>query len=172
MQDLRLGEFLELGRLWQTQEYFKYMVVTIQAYNQAPEVIVDLPSNFDSRLNYYEEAYNEDMTLKSNRNIKIIGFEFYDEDIGLSDLFDVISIGSIVTVFDLGGAYTMYQDFLKDNYPEYLGNLAYGESPDLETKYEVVGVGSHKTSPDTLCVLMNVRGQVYIVSDTCLNVEY
>jgi len=37
-----------------------------------PEIIVNYPSSLQNKLAYYEKAYNEDGTLKTNPNIKII----------------------------------------------------------------------------------------------------
>jgi hypothetical protein len=33
----------------------------------------------ESKLNYYQQAYNEDLTLKANSNIRIIHFDFVEE---------------------------------------------------------------------------------------------
>ncbi|MGF0347727.1 hypothetical protein ACQR3P_29220 [Rhodococcus sp. IEGM1300] len=41
-----------------------------------PEMIVNPPHNLESKLAYYLEAYDEDMRLKSNPNIRMTRFEF------------------------------------------------------------------------------------------------
>lgn len=46
------------------------------------EVIINKYANFDKKLEYYKNAYNDDLTLKANNNIRITGFiyaETYDE---------------------------------------------------------------------------------------------
>lgn len=41
-----------------------------------PEMIVNPPRNLESKVTYYLEAYDEDMRLKSNPNIRMTRFEF------------------------------------------------------------------------------------------------
>lgn len=46
------------------------------------EVIINPNINFNSKLAYYQTAYNEDLTLKSFPQIKITGFaygDYYDD---------------------------------------------------------------------------------------------
>ena len=46
------------------------------------EVIINPNANFNKKLEYYKNAYNDDLTLKTFNGIKIIGFTFgdtYDE---------------------------------------------------------------------------------------------
>lgn len=38
------------------------------------EVIINPASNFDEKVKYYKNAYNEDLTLKAFDKIKIVGF--------------------------------------------------------------------------------------------------
>ena len=50
-----------------------YIGVSIKMPNfNKPEIIINTYSNFKSKLSYYEKAYNNDLTLKSNPNIKIL----------------------------------------------------------------------------------------------------
>ena len=44
-----------------------------------PEVIINSKGNFDKKLEYYQNAYNDDLTLKSFNGIKIIGFTYGDD---------------------------------------------------------------------------------------------
>lgn len=56
----------------------KYIGVKIETkgYKEA-EIIINPRANFDSKLEYYQNAYNEDLTLKSvPHKIRIIGFTF------------------------------------------------------------------------------------------------
>lgn len=47
------------------------------------EIIINENENFDLKFNYYKKAYNEDLTLKTCPEIKIVGFTYGDtfEDI-------------------------------------------------------------------------------------------
>lgn len=57
----------------------KYVGVLIEMPNSPkPEIIINEYENFDSKLDYYKNAYNEDLTLKSFNKIKIIGFSYGD----------------------------------------------------------------------------------------------
>jgi len=47
-----------------------------------PEIIINERANFESKLEYYKKAYNQDLTLKTFSGIKIIGFacgNYFDE---------------------------------------------------------------------------------------------
>ena len=57
----------------------KYVGVKIEMEGfTKPEIIINESENFDSKLAYYKKAYNEDLTLKTFKGIKIIGFTFGD----------------------------------------------------------------------------------------------
>lgn len=47
------------------------------------EIIINDRNNFDSKLDYYKTAYNEDLTHKFSKGISIVGFTYGDsfEDI-------------------------------------------------------------------------------------------
>lgn len=57
----------------------KYVGVQIemQGFDDC-EIIINPTSNFESKLEYYKKAYNEDLTLKAFNGIKIVGFTFGD----------------------------------------------------------------------------------------------
>ena len=58
---------------------YNYIGVRIQMQGfDEPEVIINPKENFESKLEYYKKAYNEDLTLKTFNGIKIIGFEYGD----------------------------------------------------------------------------------------------
>ena len=42
------------------------------------EIIINQNENFDKKLDYYRNAYNENLTLKNNSGIKIVGFTYGD----------------------------------------------------------------------------------------------
>jgi len=55
--------------------------IKMEGFEEA-EVIINPIANFDKKLEYYKNAYNNDLTLKSFNGIKIIGFSYgdtYDE---------------------------------------------------------------------------------------------
>lgn len=55
----------------------KFIAVKILKDEQEkPEVIINQQQNFESKLAYYTEAYNEDLTLKTYSGIRIVGFAF------------------------------------------------------------------------------------------------
>lgn len=61
--------------------YYTYVavVVTVPSCENC-EIIINPRSNFDSKLEYYKKAYNDDLTLKSFNQIKITNF-FYSDDV-------------------------------------------------------------------------------------------
>ena len=65
------------------EQGYSYVGVKIkmEGFEEA-EVIINPIANFDKKLEYYKNAYNDDLTLKSFNGIKIIGFSYgdtYDE---------------------------------------------------------------------------------------------
>ena len=57
----------------------KYVGVKIQMQGfSKPEIIINENENFNSKLDYYKKAYNEDLTLKTFNGIKIVGFTYGD----------------------------------------------------------------------------------------------
>lgn len=55
----------------------KYVAVKIEMQGfEKPEIIINKKENFDTKLEYYKKAYNDDLTLKTFNGIKIIGFTF------------------------------------------------------------------------------------------------
>ena len=60
-----------------------YIGVKIQMQGLTkPEVIINEMENFKSKLEYYKQSYNTDLTLKAFNGIKIVGFTFgnsYDD---------------------------------------------------------------------------------------------
>jgi len=55
--------------------------IKMEGFEEA-EVIINPIANFDKKLEYYKDKFNDDLTLKSFNGIKIIGFSYgdsYDE---------------------------------------------------------------------------------------------
>lgn len=67
-----------------------YVAVSIMMPGfEKPEIIINDKENINSKLEYYKKAYNNDLTLKTFNQIKIIGFTYSDtfSDIE-ADLFE------------------------------------------------------------------------------------
>ncbi|QIW88792.1 hypothetical protein P59_195 [Bacillus phage P59] len=45
-----------------------------------PEYIINPRSNFETKLQYLEKAYNDDLTLRNNPTIRIVEFHFFTKD--------------------------------------------------------------------------------------------
>ncbi|WP_037464813.1 hypothetical protein [Shimazuella kribbensis] len=55
----------------------KFMMVLVSVNDSAhPEIIINTKSNFEEKMKYYQHAYLDDLTLKVNRNVRIISFSF------------------------------------------------------------------------------------------------
>lgn len=56
----------------------KYVVIYVKMPNcEKEEIIINEKENFDSKLDYYIKAYNNDLTLKSCNDISIVGIARY-----------------------------------------------------------------------------------------------
>ena len=53
-----------------------YVGVRIRGVGEGDEFIINPRCNIIEKLNYYKQAYNYNLTLKSNPNIKIIGIGY------------------------------------------------------------------------------------------------
>lgn len=56
-----------------------YMVYLVEGATPMPEVTIQHRDNFAAKVEYMSKAYNEDLTLKSNPNIKITQVDFIPE---------------------------------------------------------------------------------------------
>lgn len=76
------GEMMTLTGLANCFELAKeiranYVGVKIEMQGfESPEIIINPIANFESKLQYYKKAYNEDLTLKTFSGIKIVGFTY------------------------------------------------------------------------------------------------
>ena len=52
---------------------------------EKPEIIINQVENFDTKLEYYKKAYNDDLTLKTFNGIKIVGFTYANNFEGLEN---------------------------------------------------------------------------------------
>jgi hypothetical protein len=55
-----------------------WLVVEVEMEDASPEYIVIPKANFEKKFAYYAEAYNDDLSLKSNPKIRISYFDFTD----------------------------------------------------------------------------------------------
>ncbi|GLO66237.1 hypothetical protein [Oceanobacillus kimchii] len=76
MNELTLEGLLRLGSSEYVKEDANWMIIEVKAFNNEPEIIINPKENFESKLEYYSNAYNEDLTLKSNSNIRIVAYDF------------------------------------------------------------------------------------------------
>ena len=51
------------------------LVLHIKNGDYAPEIIVNPKENFEMKIAYIQQAYNEDLTLKANPSIRIVDFD-------------------------------------------------------------------------------------------------
>ena len=57
----------------------KFMAIHISMPSlKIPEAIVNYKSNFEEKLKYYDEAYDDNLVMIRNENIKIVSFGFSD----------------------------------------------------------------------------------------------
>ena len=63
------------GSIWAKESKYVGILVDIVGVK---EVIINSNENFDAKLEYYEKAYNEDLTHKHAVGIKIVGYTFGD----------------------------------------------------------------------------------------------
>lgn len=85
MYSMTLEGLMNLANSQYTREDGEYLIVAVQAYDSAPEFIINPKENFNEKLSYYREAYSNDLTLKSNPHIKIIDYDIVGS---LNDYFE------------------------------------------------------------------------------------
>ena len=76
MYEMTIEGLLRLANSQFVREEANWMIIEVKAFDNEPEIIINPKENFQSKLDYYAEAYNNDLTLKSNSNIKIINYDF------------------------------------------------------------------------------------------------
>lgn len=53
-----------------------FMVVYIQVGDGFPEAIINPKENFEAKIEYYKNAYDEELRLKTNSEVKMIDYDF------------------------------------------------------------------------------------------------
>lgn len=75
MYPLTLQGLLNLANSDWGRNTAELLVLKIKVFDSEPEVQVNPKANFETKLKYIESAYNDDLTLKSNPNIKIVSYD-------------------------------------------------------------------------------------------------
>lgn len=70
----------------ETNQKFIGVLIQMKGFKK-PELIINERENFDNKLAYYKRAYNEDLTLKTFNEIKIIGYAFGSN---IQDIYDYL----------------------------------------------------------------------------------
>lgn len=66
---------------------YTYVAVKIDIVGfEKPEIVINSKENFEDKLNYYKKAYDENLMLVNNPNIRIIGFAAADTFEDLEEL--------------------------------------------------------------------------------------
>lgn len=77
MYEMTLSGLLRVGESWFVKNSVALMVVEVTIGEGIPEIIINWKPNINAKLKYYAGSYNEDLTLKSNKNIQITNYGFY-----------------------------------------------------------------------------------------------
>lgn len=85
MYEMTLEGLLRLGNSYYGQNEANYMIIYVSVEGNTPEMIINTKENFKAKLSYYAKAYNDDLTLKANSNIRIVKYDFVKK---LNDYFD------------------------------------------------------------------------------------
>lgn len=65
---------------------YRYVAVKIDIQGYAkPEIIINSIENYDVKLEYYKQAYDNNLILKNNNSIRIVGFAMGDTFENLED---------------------------------------------------------------------------------------
>lgn len=85
MYEISLGGLSRLLSSRYAKEDAEWLIVAVKVGEGSPEYIVNYLDNFEDKRKYYEEAYNEDLTLKRNPNVRIVDFDLVDnlDEIGI-----------------------------------------------------------------------------------------
>jgi hypothetical protein len=83
-EDMEMNELTLSGLLRMSNSHYvindaKWLVIKVEVNGNAPEIIINPKANFETKLDYYSKAYNEDLTLKSNPSIKIVYYDFVED---------------------------------------------------------------------------------------------
>lgn len=88
MDELKLTkqDLINMAELAKAKNICLFVEVTIPGQEET-EVIVNRPSSVDNKLKYYLEMYNDDLTSKRNKDIKIVQISAGDFEYELFDSY-------------------------------------------------------------------------------------
>ena len=88
MDELNLTkqDLINMAELAKAKNICLFVEVTIPGQEET-EVIVNRPSSVDNKLKYYLEMYNDDLTSKRNKDIKIVQISAGDFEYELFDSY-------------------------------------------------------------------------------------
>lgn len=149
-----LSKMLNTGDLEIKKGNAKYMIIEVQAFDNKPELIINPRENFDDKLYYYSNAYNEDLTLKANENIKITNYSFVE------DVYDYFEKDELK---DIGDKYLLLLAF--DSLLLELDNNYEGVSDEqnnlIQSKiYENYGLSANSTNEEVSMI------REHLINDT------
>jgi hypothetical protein len=78
MNEMTLEGLLRQGYSEYGRNIAKLLILEVSVNDAYPELIINHKVNFESKLNYIRNAYNEDLSLKANPDIKIVGYYFVE----------------------------------------------------------------------------------------------
>lgn len=84
MNEMTLNGLLNYGTSHYAKHNAQWLIIEVEVEGNEPEIIINPKGNFEAKLAYYKKAYNENLTLKANPNIKIIRYDFVE---AISDYF-------------------------------------------------------------------------------------
>lgn len=79
-------DLINMAELAKAKNICFFIEVTIPGQEET-EVIVNRPSSVDNKLKYYLEMYNDDLTSKRNKDIKIVQISAGDFEYELFDSY-------------------------------------------------------------------------------------
>lgn len=56
-----------------------HVILVLEGIGPEPEIIIDPAANFEAKAEYFKNAYMENLTLRVNPNIKVIGYNFVED---------------------------------------------------------------------------------------------
>ena len=79
MNEMTLRGLLNYGSSDYVKQDAQWLIIEVEVEGNKPEIIINPKDNFEAKLAYYKNAYNEDLTLKANPKIKIVRYDFVEE---------------------------------------------------------------------------------------------
>ena len=90
-------DLINMAELAKAKNICLFVEVTIPGQEET-EVIVNRPSSIDNKVKYYLEMYNDDLTSKRNKDIKIVQISAGDFEYELFDSYKNVDPESVEMV--------------------------------------------------------------------------